>query len=214
MKTIPLFNPDDFGFSMAGISFREWGDPCKLVVFRGKRIVFKKDYPNPGSAKRGFANRFKNEDGIKPLWPGFTLDHNYKERKEEKESLIEKAIAYIIPLKDEEIRNLTAGDVAAAIQTGLDELAPVFEKDQKISIPGFIKREKVYRAYFALNKGIDIAVPELSERLGFASVAEFEEAFETYILVKPGKYKEIVRKKMNGDLEPQSTEPPDGGKVP
>ena len=214
MKTIQLFNPDDFGISMAGISFRERDEGCKLVVFREKRIVFKKDYANPRNAKRAFANRFKNADGIKPLWPGFTLDHAYKEGKEEIESLVERAVAYIFSLRNEEIRILTAEDLAAAIQTGLNELAPVFEKDQKISIPGFIKREKVYRAYFILHKGIDISIPELSERLGFASTAEFEEAFETYILVKPGKYKEIVRKKMTGDLEPQSTEPPEGESLP
>ncbi|MFC2155933.1 hypothetical protein ACFLRB_05545 [Acidobacteriota bacterium] len=195
MKTILLFNPDKFGISMAGISFREWGEECKLVVFREKRIILKKDYANTESAKRGFANRFRNDNGLKPLWPVHIIEHDYKEGKEKKESLIEQAVAYIIPLKDEEIRNLTAEGVAAAIQTDLKQLAPAFEKDQKISIPGFIKREKVYRAYFALNKGIDIAIPELSERLGFASIDEFEKEFENNIFVKPGEYKEFVKKR-------------------
>ena len=198
VKTIPLFNPDDFGISMAGISSLEKGGECKLVVFKGKRIILKKDYANPGNAKRGFANRFKNDNGLKPLWPAHVIEHNYKGGKEKKESLVEQAVAYIIPLKDEDIRNLTAGGVAAAIQTDLKQLAPAFEKDQKISIPGFIEREKLYRAYFALNKGIDIAIPELSERLGFASVAEFEKEFENYIFVKPDKYKKFVKKRKAG----------------
>ena len=214
MKTILLFNPDKFAISTACISFREWGAPCKLVVFRDKKIVFKKDYANPVNAKRGFGNRFKNDDGIKPLWPDFTLDHNYKKGKEKIESLVERAVAYIFSLRDEEIRKLTAEGVAVAIQTGLDQLDPVFEKDQKISIPVFIEREKVYRAYFTINKLLDVEIPELSEQLGFASTAEFEEAFETYILVKPGKYKEIVKKRKTGELEPQSTEPLEEKNVP
>jgi hypothetical protein len=84
MNTIPLFNPDEFGISMAGITLKEDSGEHLLVVFRGKRIIFKKFYAKPEDAKRAFANRFKNEAGIKPLWSEFAICHNYKEKKEKK----------------------------------------------------------------------------------------------------------------------------------
>jgi AraC-like DNA-binding protein len=199
METILLVNPDKFGISMAGIALQEEG--CVLVVFREKRLVFKKFYARPENAKRGFANRFTNDDGIKPLWPDFTIKHAYKETKKKRENITDQAVAFILSGKDEEIRNLTAGDVAAAIQSGLKQLAPVFEKEQKISLPGFIEREKIYRAYFLLNKGMDIAIPELSERLGFASTSDFEKKFEEYVFVKPGEYKKFVKKRRNREQQ-------------
>ena len=196
MKTIQLFNPEKFGVSMAGISFRETGGECLLVVFRDKKIVFRKYYAEPGNAKRGFANRFKNDNGVKPLWPDFNLNFTDTEANEDDENLTEQAASYIFSLRDEELQNLDSRDVAAAIQTDLNQLVPVFEKDQKTSIPNFIEREKVYRAYFLLNKGIDITIPELAKRLGFATIVEFEKSFEKYICIKPGKYKELI--KING----------------
>ena len=104
--------------------------------------------------------------------------------------------------------------MAAAIQTDLKQLAPAFEKEQKISIPGFIKREKLYRAYFFLNKEIDIAIPELSKQLGFASTAEFENEFKNYVFVKPEEYKEFVKKKKARESAQEKTEPPKADKTP
>ncbi len=83
---------------MAGISLKEDSGEHLLVVFRGKRIIFKKFYAKPEGAKRAFANRFKNEAGIKPLWPDFAICHNYKDRKEKKEPAQKKPrIVEIIP---------------------------------------------------------------------------------------------------------------------
>ncbi len=69
---------------MAGITLKEDSGEHLLVVFRGKRIIFKKFYAKPEDAKRAFANRFKNEAGIKPLWSEFAICHNCKKGKEKK----------------------------------------------------------------------------------------------------------------------------------
>ena len=129
------------------------------------------------------------------------------QKKALKENPTEPAVVYILSRKDEDIRNLNAEGVAAAIQTNLDQLTPVFEKDQKISIPDFIEREKMHRAYFILHKGIDAAIPELSKRFGFASTAEFEKKFEEYVCVKPGKYKEFAKKRITRESAPAQTKP-------
>ena len=129
-----------------------------------------------------------------------------------RENITNLAVEYILTRIDEVIRNLNEEDVAAPIQTDLKQLAPAFKKDQKISIPGFIKREKLYRAYFILNKEIDIAIPELSKQLGFASTAEFENEFEKYIFVKPGEYKEFVKKRKNRESKPARRKPRNIGK--
>ena len=84
MKTIELFDPTKFAISKAFITTWDESGDCLLTVFKKKRIVFKKFFENQQSAKRGFANRFKHVDGIKPLWPNFTLCHNFKERKEDR----------------------------------------------------------------------------------------------------------------------------------
>jgi AraC-like DNA-binding protein len=132
----------------------------------------------------------------------------------EKENLTEPAIAYILTRKDEDIRNLKAEDLAASLKIDLDQLSALFEKEQKISIPVFIEREKICRAYFVLHKGLDIAIPELSERLGFASSALFEKSFEKYIFIKPGKYKELIKQMKNREPVPAQKKPRIVEKIP
>ena len=81
MKLVKLMNPENFNISMAGIGFKYNEDNCLLVVFKEKRVIFNRSYKSIKSAKRGFANFFKNDEDIKPLWPDFSYSYTYKRKK-------------------------------------------------------------------------------------------------------------------------------------
>jgi len=117
----------------------------------------------------------------------------------------EPAVSYILSIKDEGIKNLEAEEVAAVVNKNLFFLNLAFLLEHKRSIKKFILREKLSRAYFALEEEQDISILELSERLGFNGVWEFEHEFNKYFCVAPGRYLEI--KKGKKDLNTADQEP-------
>jgi AraC-like DNA-binding protein len=111
----------------------------------------------------------------------------------------QKAVEYILAITDNEIKNLTANDVAAAINKNIFLLSKTFKKVQKISLSEFIKREKIQRAFYILNTDRKISIIDLSERLGFAAPGQFEKEFQDYFCINPGDYQKI-RKKTNNQV--------------
>lgn len=105
------------------------------------------------------------------------------------------AVVYILSLTDKELRSLQLKDVARAVQTGSIFLSKVFKNTLRISLAEFIKREKLNRAFYTLEKERNIRVKDLANRLGFPGLHHFEQEFENYFLIDPGSYKELVGKR-------------------
>lgn len=118
-----------------------------------------------------------------------------KKKRNNKGDIPEKAVIYILSLQDEEIKSVRVKDVADAVKIDRAYLSRVFKSTLRISLTRFIKREKLYRAFFALEKEQDINVRDLSDRLGFPGIRSFEREFECFFLVKPGRYKELVKQR-------------------
>jgi hypothetical protein len=55
-----------------------------LVVFKGDRVIFEREYKNLETAKKGFANFFKNDEGIKPSWADFAYSYTFQKKKKGK----------------------------------------------------------------------------------------------------------------------------------
>jgi len=107
---------------------------------------------------------------------------------------IERAAEYIVSIKHEKIKTLTAEDVAAEVDKNLMFLSFVFKIEKKLSIANFIHREKLHRAYEILRKDQDISTLELSEKLGFTDAEVFEEEFEKQHAIKPVRFQNIIGK--------------------
>jgi hypothetical protein len=78
MKAIVLLNPHSFYITAALIGYQNKKNTCLLLVFRGKNIIFKRDYFGLKNAMRGFSNVFKNDEGIKPQWSDYVYCFNFK----------------------------------------------------------------------------------------------------------------------------------------
>jgi YesN/AraC family two-component response regulator len=119
-------------------------------------------------------------------------------------SMAEKAAEFILKMEDEKIRFLAAKDVAKRLNKNLILLSPVFFLFQKISLSKYIIREKIYRAYFILEKDQEIPAKNLSERLGFVSPQVFKDEFEKFFCVKPEMYQKIKKEnKRSSDITHQ-----------
>lgn len=114
--------------------------------------------------------------------------------KKRLDSIIERAADYIVSIKHEKIKTLTAEDVAAKVDKNIIFLSFVFKIVQKLSISNFILREKLHRAYDILEKDQDISILDISEKLGFADVEVFEEEFEKRHWIKPLQFQDIKGK--------------------
>lgn len=113
--------------------------------------------------------------------------------------IAEEAALYILALGDKQIKNLKPGEVAAAINKNPRLLTLLFRIFYNISPGKYILREKLYRAFFLIETGSTISIPELSERLGFAGVSQFEKEFENFYCITPGRYQELIQKRRSID---------------
>jgi AraC-like DNA-binding protein len=117
-----------------------------------------------------------------------------KEKKVNKErDITGQAVEFILSLKTEELKSLTEEKISQTIGIELSDLSPRFKIDQKMTIPGFILREKLYRAYFLIKKGSDKTIDALSRELGFLQVEDFSNEFEKFFAITPDRYRDLTR---------------------
>lgn len=120
-----------------------------------------------------------------------------KEKPVNKLTIAERAVEFILTISAEGLKHLTIDDISEALKTNKKWLALLFKREQKISIPAFIKKEKLHRASYILEKDFTISIPELSEKLGFDSPYQFEKAFDDFFCILPGKYQALRKKCQN-----------------
>jgi AraC-like DNA-binding protein len=121
---------------------------------------------------------------------GNTGKRNMKQRPID--HISRRVVEFILTRKLEELSVLTGEKIAAALGLDLLTMTCAFESDQHISLDRFIIREKMYRAFFLIEKNHGITIEELAKKMGFLHTCEFAKEFETNFLIDPGKYKELV----------------------
>lgn len=116
------------------------------------------------------------------------------------QKMTDAAVVFILNCPDEGMKDLSAEDVAAMVGLDKSSLTKAFRRTLRISLTGFIKREILYRALFALETESHIEVGDLAKRLGFGAGEAFAREFEDFFLITPQKYKELVtiRKQTRG----------------
>lgn len=105
----------------------------------------------------------------------------------------EIAVEFILSQNTGELKNLTEDIVAKSIGVNSSCLSRKFERIQKMTIPDFILREKLYRAYFILKEGSDKTIDLLSTELGFLKIEDFNIEFEKYFAITPKSYMDLRR---------------------
>ena len=108
-------------------------------------------------------------------------------------SISDQVAEYILTRNIDELGTLSQEKIADMMGQDLAYLARKFKRSQKISIPGFILREKMHRTVFLLEKEEEINFQELSRKLGFITVDHFVREFKSYLAIDPYRYKELKR---------------------
>ena len=108
-----------------------------------------------------------------------------------------QAVEFIITRDLDELAHLTETGISQVLGANQAVLRRLFKTSQSISLERFILREKLHRAAFILEREPGISVKKLSERLGFPEVEHFSKAFEDYLAITPGRYKELRFKNKN-----------------
>ena len=104
----------------------------------------------------------------------------------------QRVVEFILTREPDKLSTLTREEISEALSLDPVKMTHVFEADQHISLDRFILREKMYRAFFLIEKNHGITIEELARKMGFLQTSEFAREFETFFLIDPGKYKEMV----------------------
>lgn len=103
-----------------------------------------------------------------------------------------RMVEFILTRELDQLSTLTGEDISAALSLDPVKMPHIFEADQRISLDRFILREKMYRAFSLIEKNHEMTIEQLARKMGFLQTSEFAREFETFFLIDPGKYKELV----------------------
>ena len=103
----------------------------------------------------------------------------------------EEMVHYVLTLDTQELSTLTSQKVAEVFGLNSKEVNRAFASTQELSLDQFIMREKMYRAFFIIERNSEISLNQLAREMGFYSLRDFEKEFETLLLIHPARYKEL-----------------------
>ena len=107
-------------------------------------------------------------------------------------SISHKVVEFILTRDLDELSTLTHKEISEVLSLDPVKMTHVFEAVQRISLDRFILREKMYCAFSLIEKNHGITIEDLAKRMGFSQTSEFAREFETFFLIYPGRYKELV----------------------
>lgn len=102
-----------------------------------------------------------------------------------------RAVEFILSRKLEDLGSLTEASIAQCIGVSISYLLRKFKEEHKITLCGFITREKIHTAISILEKHQEVSVDELAVKLGFLKVSRFIRAFRNYVGVDPLTYRKL-----------------------
>lgn len=110
------------------------------------------------------------------------------------DNLSKRVIEYILSRKNDELAFLSNTAIAREFGINRISLCTRFRKDQDVRLQKYIQREKIYRAFFMIEKNNWISDSKLSKKLGFRSPGTFNREFKSIFLICPKRYLDLKRK--------------------
>jgi AraC-like DNA-binding protein len=108
-----------------------------------------------------------------------------------KKRISERAVDFILSRENEDLKHLTEQKVAQGIGANRSYLSRSFKIDQNITLAKFVKREKIHRALFILDKEHEKSIIDLSIELGFMNIKDFILEFKNQVAIEPEKYRDL-----------------------
>lgn len=111
------------------------------------------------------------------------------------DNLCQRVVEFILSLNTRELVELNEPAIALIFDVDPLSLSRQFEKEKKITLTKYIVRERVYRAFFSIEKNPLVSGTELSAEFGFFTTDIFNREFKNIFLIHPERY--IFLKKEN-----------------
>ncbi|MCK4762026.1 MAG: hypothetical protein KAW12_07495 [Candidatus Aminicenantes bacterium] len=115
-----------------------------------------------------------------------------------KNGITKRAVEFLFKRSDDNYLSRDIKETAEEMDTFFVLLQSLFGTNKYRALRCFLERERLSRAVHSLDKNPDSNIEELSRKLGFNGVEEFESKFEEFFLVRPGLYGEYVKKRSAG----------------
>ena len=118
--------------------------------------------------------------------------------------ICEKVVEFILTRRDRDLAVLSRNNIARFFGVESVSLAREFMSDQKMTLDQFILRERLYRAFFLIEKNHKLSGNRLARELGFNSAGTFRREFKNLFLISPDKYIRLKLRIRNRTAEDMS----------
>ena len=113
------------------------------------------------------------------------------------DNLCDRVVEYILIRQDKDLSTLNDVKIARRFGVKRSYLSQKFEAEHKLTLKEFILRERLYRAFFMIERGHIMSSLELSKKLGFPQPRRFVREFKNLFLVDPHTCIDLERKRNN-----------------
>lgn len=118
--------------------------------------------------------------------------------------ICEKVVEFILTRRDRDLAVLSKNNIARFFGVEDASLAREFMAGQNMTLDQFILRERLYRAFFLIEKKHRLSGSRLARELGFNSPGIFRREFKNLFLISPDKYIRLKIKIRNRSAEGMS----------
>lgn len=106
----------------------------------------------------------------------------------------ESVVEFVISRDLKELSGLTRYKIADHFGINKNYLSEKFKEDTQMTVLEFLNFEKMKRAECLLKKRRDIPVKRISLLVGIAKVSQFRSKFRNVYGLKPGRYREVLKR--------------------
>jgi AraC-like DNA-binding protein len=101
----------------------------------------------------------------------------------------------ILTLGHRELADLDEKKIADIMGVNPAVLSREFKTDQDMTLNEFIQRERVYRAFFMIEKNHETSIKALCVKLGFTAIPNFCREFKRVLFIDPYRYIKLKKEK-------------------
>lgn len=115
-------------------------------------------------------------------------------KKDEKRSLSECVVEFILTLDINEFENVNVGSIAREFNVNRSYLSQKFKSDKKLHLRDYILMVKILRATSLLAGQDEITIDHLAKLMGYSNSDYFCRLFKDKMGTTPGRYKNYIKK--------------------
>ena len=106
----------------------------------------------------------------------------------------EPVVEFIITRNLKELSRLTRYMIADYFGINKNYLSEKFKKETQMTVLEYLDFEKMKRAEELMKKRPDLTIRKISDLVGIEKLSQFREKFKKIYILKPGRYKKLLKR--------------------